>query len=128
MTIFDYLNDLLFTKRGQPPDNIDEESNFNMYMTNRWISMYSSNLAIIINSTTNWLGGIFNTKSEYYKFVKCIIPRVNRKRIHYIKKKKPDTPEEEVDNIQLIAKRLELSQREIKSYYELRNNCTKRTG
>ena len=128
MTIFDYLNDLLFTKRGQPPDNIDEESNFNMYMTNRWISMYSPNLAIIINSTTNWLGGIFNTKSEYYKFVKCIISRVNRKRIHYIKKKKPDAPEEEVDNIQLIAKRLELSQREIKSYYELRNNCTKRTG
>ena len=128
MTIFDYLNDLLFTKKNRPPENIDDETGFNIYMTNRWISMYSPNLAIIINSTTNWLGSIFNTKTEYYNFIKCVIPRVSRKRIHYIKKTKQDTTQTEDDNIQLIAKRLELSQREIKSYYELRNNCTKRAS
>ena len=47
-----------------------------------------------------------------------VLPRVNRRRINYIKKKKPEDNEQEVDNVKLMAKRLELSEREIKSYYE----------
>ena len=96
-------------------NNVDDESTFNQYMTNRWISMYNGNLAIIINSTVNWFGGIFETKRDYYNFLHCIIPHVKRKRIHYIKKVKQ---EEEFDNIDSLAKRLEISKREIKSYYE----------
>ena len=118
MTIFDILNDILFTKKGNLLKNVDEESSFNNYMVNRWVSMYSPSLAIVINNTSNWLWSVFETKQDYYKFINTIIPRVSRKRIHYIKKVKPEDKPKEIENVELLAKRLELSQREIKSYYE----------
>jgi len=116
-TIFDCINDVLHTKRGNLLKNIDDESNLNQFMINRWCSMYSDTLTTIINSTVNRLGSIFETKQQYYKFVLSVLPRVSRKRIHYIKKNKEDK-KEEIENLDLIAKTLELSQREIKSYYE----------
>jgi len=118
VTIFDILNDILFTKKGNLLKNVDEESSFNNYMINRWISMHSPSLAIVINNTSNWLWSVFETKQDYYKFINTIIPRVSRKRIHYIKKTKPEDKPKELENVELLAKRLELSQREIKSYYE----------
>ena len=118
MNIFDILNDVLFTKKGNLLKNVDEESEFNNYMINRWVSMHSPSLAVVINNTTNWLWSVFETKQEYYKFISTVIPRVFRKRIHYIKKTKPDDTPKQVENIELLAKRLELSQREIKYYYE----------
>ena len=117
MTIFDCLNDILFTKKRSLLKNVDDESSFNQYMINRWISMHSPSMATIINNTANWLYSTFETKQQYYKFISTIIPRVPFKRIHYIKKKKVEN-DDELENIELIAKRLELSQREIKSYYE----------
>lgn len=87
--------------------------------------MHSPYMANIINSTTNWLYSTFETKQQYYKFVTSVIPKVPFKRIHYIKKKKIED-QENYENIHLIAKRLELSQREIKSYYEFskQSNCS----
>lgn len=117
MTIFDILNDILFTKKGKLLQNIDDESAFNMYMINRWVSMYSPGMATIINNTTNRLHSTFNTKDDYYRFINKVLPKVKRKHIPYIKKVKRDTPEDD-ENLKIIAKRLELSQREIKSYYE----------
>lgn len=127
MTIFDCLNDILFTKRGKLLQNIDDESSFNQYMINRWISMYSPATATLINNTCNWLYSAFETKQQYYRFVSAVIPKLNFKRIHYIKKKKPENTEE-LENVELLAKRLEISQREIKSYYELQNSCTTSTS
>ena len=72
MTIFDVLNDILFTKKRKCMNNVDDESTFNQYMTNRWISMYSGNLAVIINNTVNWFGNIFETKRDYYNFF-CLL-------------------------------------------------------
>ena len=118
MTIFDCLNDILFTKRGKLLQNVDDETTFNQYMINRWCSMYSPGMAQLVNNTVNWLYGAFETKQQYYKFVSSVFPRVSRKRIHYIKKIKPEDTDNELENVHLIAKRLELSQREIKSYYE----------
>ena len=126
--IFDQLNDLLFTKERKCMDNVDHESDYNPYMINRWISMYSPNLAIVINSTTNWMHGVFETKQQYYQFVSKVLPKVNRKRIHYIKKAKKEPTEQQEDNNKLMAKRLELSEREIKSYYELLKCCTPRAS
>lgn len=117
MTIFDCLNDILFTKRGKLLQNVDDETTFNQYMINRWTSMYSPGMAQLVNNTVNWLYTTFETKQQYYKFVSKVFPRVTQKRIHYIKKAKPDDVDE-IENLHLIAKRLELSQREIKSYYE----------
>ena len=121
MNIFNLLDDLLFSKKRKCLENIDDESSVNQYMTNRWISMYSGNLAIIINSTVNWFGTIFETKKDYYNFLHSILPRVSRKRIHYIKKAKND---QEFDNLDGLAKRLEISKREIKLYYELQRRSS----
>jgi len=123
MTIFDCLNDILFTKRGKLLQNVDEEGDFNQYMISRWTSMYSPNMAQLVNNTTNWLYSIFETKQQFYQFTKAIFPRVARKRIHYIKKVKQDD-DDEIPNLELLAKKLELSQREIKSYYEFQSRCT----
>lgn len=132
MTIFDCIKDVLFTKRGKLLQNVDDESSFNMYMLNRWCSMYNPNIAMLINNSCNWLYSVFVDKQQYYKFMLSVMPRVPNKRIHYIKKNKPDSnPKKTGDphaNIDLIAKRLELSQREIKSYYELQNSCTTSTS
>ena len=117
MTIFDFINDILFTKKGDKLDNINDENEFNSYMVNRWTSMYSPEMATIINSTTNWLYPIFEDKRSYYKFLLTVLPKVRRKHIPYVKKAKKTESEENI-NISLIAKRLELSEREIKSYYE----------
>lgn len=124
MTIFDHLNNLLFNKRNTQTLNVDDESECNMYMLNRWISMYSPTLAVLINNTTNWLGGVFETKQQQYQLLNKVLPRVNRKRIHYIKKNKNEPTDQEHEHLKLMAKRLELSEREIKSYYELHKCCT----
>lgn len=89
--------------------------------------MYSTSMAVLVNSTVNWLYGAFETKQQYYQFVLNVFPRVQNKRIHYIKKNKPTKTDDDVDNVGLIAKRLELSQREIKSLYEFRRDRTTRT-
>lgn len=125
MTIFDCLNDILFSKKRSLLKNVDDESAFNQYMINRWISMHSPSMAIIINNTANWLYNTFETKQQYYRFITTVIPKVPFKRIHYIKKKKQEESDK-FDNIELLAKRLELSQREIKSYYEFsqQSNCS----
>jgi hypothetical protein len=128
VTIFDCLNDILFTKRGKLMQNVDDESNFNQYMINRWSSMYSPAMALLVNNTVNWLYSAFETKQQYYRFVSRVFPRLQNKRIHYIKKKKPEETDKDPDNVKLLAKRLELSQREIKSYYEFQSSCTTSTG
>ena len=128
MNIFDYLNDILFTKKGNKMTNVDDESDFNQFMINRWCSMYSPNMAVIINSTTNRLHSIFTTKNDFYKFVSTILPRVKFKRIHYIKKNKSNENADEFKNVDLLAKRLEISEREIKSYYEFQSSCTRRAS
>lgn len=113
MNVFDFINNILFDKKEQPNETQDEESEFNGYMVNRWISMYSPSMSIIVNNSTNWLYSIFQTKQEYYKFLLKIIPQVRRRYIRYIKKVKIDDHDrEEVDaNITLLATNLELSKR-----------------
>ena len=61
--MFNYLNDILFNKKGNELSNVDDEQNYNMFMINRWISMYSPDVCNDENSTVNWL----------HSFLKCKI-------------------------------------------------------
>jgi len=115
LQIFDYINDILSYKKGNLLDNVDNESSFNGYMVNRWLSMHSPGLACLINSTVNRLYPIFETKSDNYKFLVSIIPVNRPKRIFYIKKNSK-TKTEKDDQVTLLAKSLELSEREINYY------------
>ena len=99
-------------------NNIDDESSFNGYMINRWLSMRSPVIAQLINDTSNRLYPIFETKQEYYNFLVKIIPPHRPKRIYYIKKITKSPPSEEDHDVDLIAKNMELSKREINHYIE----------
>ena len=116
MTIFDFINDILFSKKGDKAENEDDEIQFNGYLINRWLSMYSPDMAVIINGTTNWIYPIFETKQQYYKFMVKVIPHVKQRYIQYIKKLKPQEDEGEDENISILATNLELSEREIRQY------------
>ncbi len=120
MTIFDYINDILYRKKGDSLNNIDDESSFNLYMVNRWSSMYSTSIAKIINLTTNRYYSIFETKKEMYNFMLRVLPKVKFRRIHYIKKKSK-TQNKDNELIKHLAKNLELSEREISYYISTHN-------
>lgn len=115
--LFDLLDRILHSKR-KIDHNIGDEL-VHPYIINRWISMYSTQLCTVINNTGNWMYNVFDTHEQYFRFLQTFIPRVSNKRIHYIKKSKKQTNTQksdtnESDNINMLARNLELSTREIK--------------
>ncbi len=113
--IFTHINNVLQYKRDDKM--IEHDSSYNAYMMNRWLSMYSPNVAFIINHTANTFYQIFNTKHDHYKFLLNIIPKSKIFRIKYIKKKKAESDDRD-EIICFLAKQLELSKREIKYYID----------
>ena len=122
-TIFNYIDSVLFTKQKLNKLN-EDETQFNLYMLNRWCSMYSPDITQIINETTNRYKEIFSLKQDQYNYIFNILPKVKKKRIDYIKKVKTEE-EKKDDNIPIIAKNLEISEREVKEYIDLYNQSFK---
>jgi len=118
VTVFDFLNDIITTKKGNLLDNIDNENQFNLYMICRWLSMYSPAYAQLINETVNQYYTVFNTKQEWYDFLVKIIPRGHSRGIRYIKKQKKPPIDNFKGIVKFLATRFELSQREITQYLE----------
>jgi hypothetical protein len=116
-TIFSYIDSVLFTKKKLNTIN-EGETQFNLYMLNRWCSMYSSDIAQILNETTNKYGKLFQTKQEQYDFILNMLPRVKKKKINYIKKVKEEAKKEDPE-IALIAKAMEMSKRELEENLKL---------
>ena len=110
-TIFNFIDSILFNKKKLNTIN-EGETQFNLYMVNRWCSMYSSDVAQIINETSNKYGKLFQTKQEQYEFVLNMLPRVKKQRINYIKKTKEE-PKKEDNDLALLAKAIETSKREV---------------
>ena len=110
-TIFNFIDSVLFTKKKLNTIN-EGETQFNLYMLNRWCSMYSSDIAQILNETTNKYGKLFQTKQEQYDFILNMLPRVKKKRLNYIKKVKEESKKEDTE-LALIAKAMEMSKREL---------------
>ena len=120
MTIFDFINSLLFTKNKNCLTSQDQESAFSPYMVNRWASMYSPAVALKCN-IINKYHSLFEDKKMIFAMFLNILPKVKSKRINYIKKQKEK--QTETDNIlQLVAGNLELSQREINDYIAFLKN------
>jgi len=122
-TIFDFIDSVLFSKKKLNTIN-EGETQFNLYMLNRWCSMYSPDMAQIINETTNKQKELFTLKQDQYNYIFNILPRVKKNRINYIKKVKSEE-EKEDENIPIIAKNLEISQREVKEYIDLYSKAFK---
>jgi hypothetical protein len=119
MTLFDVLSDVMFFKRGDQLQTIESESDVNPYMLNRWMSMHSPKNALLVNEYNNRLWPVFQNKKDWYRFCLAIVPRNRFTKIEYIKKgakEKSATKADDEKVYQMLAKNLELSVREVKSY------------
>lgn len=113
-TIFDYVGAILHTKDRSTFTSVDNEQGFQPFMINRWISMYSPEMATVVNTTTNKYASLFRNKQELFNFYVSIYPKLRNKRIAYIKKAKTETPKEGADDLlRMIASAMEISQREV---------------
>mgnify|MGYP003339640832 CR=1 FL=1 len=121
LTIFSYIDSVLFNKNKLNTIN-EEESEFNLYMLNRWCSMYSDSMCLICNQLGKYIR-VFDNKQDIITFYTAVLPKVPAKKITYFKRKKVEAKdEEEIRNVQLLAAAYEISTREAKEYMAMLNN------
>ena len=114
--IFSILSNII-THKKDDVISVEEDREYQFYVINRWLSMHSPKFASIVNDTTNRYWSCL-TKDEMNKLLISSIPRSRFKRIVYIKKNKKEKTKKEED-IEMLAKNLELSKREVSMYKEL---------
>lgn len=116
INIFDFINDILYKKRGDLLKDQDAENVFVPYMINRWISMYNNETPLLLNLINkHW--NTYETKSQWYKTLLVLLPRYKFKKINYIKKdkeKQKANPDME-EFIKSLSYKMELPKKEIKN-------------
>jgi len=118
MKFFDIVNDILYKKKLELKTPEDKRE-FQPFLIQRWLSMYSDLYVKLLNHTTNKLyKAMENDKDMWHKVLKSTIPYSKRKRFGYIKKTKKEKQKKSNldDIISLIAKSKELSKREVELY------------
>lgn len=106
MTIFDYLKDIVVTKRGNLP--LDE---YVPYLITRWLSFINPDVAAYVNQANNQV--LLENKELHYKTMIAMFPQMKSlPNMKYIKKVKEDHKEED-KTLQLLAQKHELSKKEI---------------
>jgi len=94
MTIFDYINSLLFSNK-KVELICDDESQFYLFLMISFVSFYSNETVDYVNMTTNRYGNLFGLKQDQYNMLFNAMPALKFKRINYIKKSKKDDKKEE---------------------------------
>ena len=124
MNFFQLQNKLFYSKKTDAEflDSEGEQS-FTPFMFNRWLSFYNKGMATFTNETLNRFGGIFQDRQQQYRLYYYFIPRLKFKRIAYNKKLKKEVSEEE--NLDLIARNKNISVRELRSYIDFHETCSK---
>ena len=118
MTIFDYLKDIVVSKKGDMP-----LEGYAPFLVNRWLSFISPSSCVAINESVNSLGNI--DKDIHYKLlVTCFPKHKYMSKINYIKKVKPEK-EDKDDKIVILSKTLELSQKEIEEMLAFKEQLNK---
>lgn len=117
MSIFDIIAEILFNKKTKKITNIDTETYFSPFMVNRWISMYSNQLALKSNLLNKFL--MFNKTHLYSLFVN-VFDKVPNRKISYFKRNNETKKEDNVEI--LMAQSHEISLREIKMYKHILNS------
>lgn len=118
MTIFDQIKAIAFTK--QHVDVMQTDQPVSPYMIQRWLSMYSPQVAMLVNATTNqtW-NAIVADPQMFVNLFETIVPRLPFARISYIKKPQIEQPKDnKTDVIEMIAHLFQISQREALQYIE----------
>jgi hypothetical protein len=115
-SIFDYLKDVLFTKKRLYVNNHEESLNFQPFMLQRWCSMASAENTLILNESINRWSILYNNKNLIYKLMFSVLPKQRQKKVAYIKKPTKSSNIEDLINKSYVA---EISQRELKEYNDL---------
>lgn len=77
---------MLFDKKWEMTNELLEE--FSPYMVTRYLSFYDKDLLKYANETLNVYGQIFDTDEEKFRFFENVIPKLKRKNIKYVSKKR----------------------------------------
>ncbi len=106
MTIFDYLKDIIVTKRGDLP--MDQ---YVPFLINRWLSFINPTVGEMVNLNLN-NKTLLENKELHYKTAIAVFPKMKYcPKISYIKKVKEK--EQDIDTrINILAQNLEISIRE----------------
>ena len=115
MTIFDFISNIAYTKNKNCLNTVDEESEFQPFLVNRWLSMYSPSMAKLSNTLNKYIG-IFESKKDLFSLFCATFPKVPAKKITYFKKNKEKKNVQDEEIITQISKNIELSKREIRNY------------
>jgi hypothetical protein len=110
MTIFDWINEISYNKTPWSSFTEKNQESFNRYMINRFISMKEDYIDIV-----NLVQKYPLSNVALYNFYCKTIPK-SKSFFRYIKPKKSMVNEE---LISILAKRFQLSKREIKDNYHL---------
>jgi len=84
--MYNAINHLLFDKKSEMTNELLEE--FSPFMVSRYLSFYDKNLLKYTNETLNKYSQIFETDEERFRFFENVIPKLKRKKIDYLSKKK----------------------------------------
>jgi hypothetical protein len=117
--MFEYLNKILFKTKTPDTENLDENSEFQPYLVQRWCSMYSPEVTALLNQTSNIHWSTLQGNTEWFNYLHSIVPKTRFKRINYIKKKRETenkTTQKQI--LQKVANNLEISSREVNLYIE----------
>ena len=106
MTIFDYIKDILVTKKGDLP--LDQ---YVPFLVNRWLSFVNPTFCEAISGNLN-NKTILENKEMHYRAAVAMFPKLKYcPKINYIKKVKEK--EQDIDvRINILAQNLEISIRE----------------
>lgn len=117
--MFDHLNKILFKTKSLINENLNEDSEFQPYLVHRWCSMYSVEIASLLNQTSNLHWPSLQNNIEWFMYLDSIIPKTRFKRINYIKKRKETvTNKDQKQTLLKVADKLEISSRELNQYIE----------
>lgn len=79
---------MLFNEKGEMTNELLED--FSPYMVTRYLSFYDNDLLKYANETINKYDAIFENEEERFRFFENVIPKLKRKRIDYISRKRKD--------------------------------------
>lgn len=115
MTIFNILDDIFRHKTGELINNSEfNDALQSPYMLQRWVSMHSTQTALLVSETTNKLcKGLSDDKEMWYKLYLTLVDKSKAyKKIRYLKRDKKVINEDRETMIAMLARRYEISKKE----------------
>ena len=111
MTVFDYLKDIIVTKRGDLP--LDQ---YVPFLINRWLSFINPTVCEMISLSFN-SKTLLENKEIHYKAMVAYFPKAKyAPRINYIKKVKEKEQDDDI-RVKVLAQNLEISEREASLFF-----------